>query len=111
MTPSPLTPLSLQILVSLVSEPLHGYGILKSIEERTQGAETPSTGALYLALQRLEREGHIAPAEPPPPDADGRRRYWALTSQGRAAARAEVERMAALLREPAVQALRAAGEG
>jgi DNA-binding PadR family transcriptional regulator len=109
MTQSPLTPLSLQILVSLVSGPLHGYGMLKSIEERTRGAETPSTGALYLALQRLEREGHIAPAPATELDADGRRRYWALTPEGRVAARDEVERMASLLDDAAVRELRAGG--
>ncbi|MEQ9569505.1 MAG: helix-turn-helix transcriptional regulator, partial [Longimicrobiales bacterium] len=73
---------------------------------RTDGGEAPSTGALYLALQRLEREGLIRPDPAPPADADGRRRYWALTQAGREAARSEVERMAALLDDAAVQALR-----
>ena len=109
--PNPLTPLSFHILLSLVDAPAHGYGVLKVIEERTDGAEAPSTGALYLALQRLEREGLIEPATDPPPDADARRRYWALTESGRRAARAEVQRMASLLDDAAVRALRAGGEG
>ncbi|MEX2471801.1 MAG: helix-turn-helix transcriptional regulator [Gemmatimonadota bacterium] len=109
MTSSPLTPLSLHILLSLVDAPLHGYGILKVIEGRTDGEETPSTGALYLALQRLEREGHIQPGDAPESETDARRRYWALTPDGRDAARAEVERLAALVGHPSARLLRAEG--
>jgi DNA-binding PadR family transcriptional regulator len=98
--------LSFQILLSLVRAPAHGYGILKEIEKRTSGADVPSTGALYLALQRLEREGQIAPAADPPTGADGRRRYWALTPAGRDAALGEVDRMTTLLDDHAVLALR-----
>ena len=106
MSTSPLTPLSLHILLSLVRGASHGYGILKEIEDRSGGDQAPSTGALYLALQRLEREGLIEPAPDPPGDADARRRYWALTGAGRAAARTEADRMAALLDDEAVRALR-----
>lgn len=109
MSSTPLTPLSFHILLSLVRGSSHGYGILKEIEARTDGAEAPSTGALYLALQRLEREGLIRPDADPPADADGRRRYWSLTGPGREAARAEVERMAALLGDDAVRVLRSGG--
>lgn len=104
---NPLTPLSLHILLSLAPGPLHGYGILKAIEERTDGAETPSTGALYLALQRLDEEGQIRPAEEAPEGADARRRYWELTPAGVRATREELERMEALLAHESVQALRA----
>ncbi len=102
-----LTPLSLHILLSLVDGSLHGYGILKAIEVRSAGEGAPSTGALYLALQRLERDGMIEPGEAPESETDARRRYWRLTAAGRSAARAEVERMAALLRDPSVDTLRA----
>jgi len=106
-----MTPLSLHILLSLAHGPSHGYGILKSIGERTDGTDAPSTGALYLALQRLEREGYVVPAEAPSEDVDARRRYWRMTSDGRRAARAEVERMEALLGDAAVQTLRAGTTG
>lgn len=106
-----MTPLSLHILLSLVHGPSHGYGILKEIEDRTDGADVPSTGSLYLALQRLEREGLVTPAERPSEDVDARRRYWALTPEGRRAAREEVERMAALLGDRAVRALRTGAGG
>ena len=52
-----LTPFSYQILVSLATGDLHGYGVLKDIEARAGEGSVPSTGALYLALQRLEDMG------------------------------------------------------
>jgi DNA-binding PadR family transcriptional regulator len=106
---TPLTPLSLQILVSLGTAPLHGYGILKAIDDRTDGAETPSTGALYLALQRLEEEGRIRPCADPPTDADARRKYWEITPEGLRAVRGELDRMEALLKHRSVEAVRAGG--
>ena len=105
----PLTPLSLQILLSLGTTPLHGYGILKAIDERTDGNETPSTGALYLALQRLEEEGRIRPCADPPTDADARRKYWEITPEGLRAVRGELDRMEALLNDRGVEAVRAGG--
>lgn len=111
MAAAPLTPLSFHILVSLVDGSSHGYGILKAIDDRTGGSDVPSTGALYLALQRLQREGFIEPDADPPADADARRRYWALTPDGRAAARHEVERMTALLDDDAVRRLRSGAGG
>lgn len=92
-----LTPLSFEILLCLVEEPLHGYGIIKAIEARSGEAETPSTGALYLALQRLEGEGLIREADDVAPGADARRRYWALTERGRAETAAEAARLARLV--------------
>ncbi|MGE0158569.1 MAG: PadR family transcriptional regulator [Gemmatimonadales bacterium] len=92
-----LTPLTFSILVALADAPRHGYGIIKEIETRTGRGSAPSTGALYLALQRMEAEGLIEPSKKRPSDADARRRYWALTRGGREAARAESRRLATVL--------------
>ena len=51
-------------------------------------ASAPSTGALYLALQRMEREGLIEEA-PPRPESDARRRYYRLSAKGRQCAEQE----------------------
>ena len=96
MTDLPLTHLSYHILVALADTDRHGYGIIKEIEERTGGAMAPSTGALYLALQRMEEEGLIEPAETPEGE-DQRRKYYQLTVEGRDAAVAESERLASLV--------------
>lgn len=92
-----MTTLTYQILLALADADRHGYGIIKDIEAH-QGVEAaPSTGALYLALQRMEREGLIAEAEAEPGE-DARRRYYRITRHGRDAAEVESARLAALVR-------------
>jgi DNA-binding PadR family transcriptional regulator len=92
-----LTPLTYSILVALADAPRHGYGIIKEIESRTGAGTAPSTGAIYLALQRMEAEGLIVEARKRETSADARRRYWSLTPKGRDAARAESRRLVAVL--------------
>lgn len=106
MPTEPLTPLSYHILLALADDERHGYGILKEIEERSEGAANPSTGALYLALQRLEEEGAIAlSSSRPGPDDDQRRKYYRLTDLGRELASAESHRLEALVRTARAKAL------
>lgn len=92
-----LTPLSYQILLALADEARHGYGILKEMEDRFGAGVLPSTGSLYLALQRLEAGGLIEDTPEKPSDADTRRRYYRITTQGREAAEGESLRLAALV--------------
>jgi DNA-binding PadR family transcriptional regulator len=93
-----MTPLTYQILLALADADRHGYGIIKEIEERSGEGSAPSTGALYLALQRMEGVGLIAESSDRPADADdARRRYYRLTQQGREGAEQESVRLAALV--------------
>jgi DNA-binding PadR family transcriptional regulator len=96
----PLTPLSIHILLSLVDEERHGYGIMKEIERLTDGLGTSATGPVYLAAQRLLEGGLIEESQnrPAPEFDDQRRKYYRLTEVGRLVATAEVERMSRLLR-------------
>lgn len=94
---SGLTNLTYQILVALADAERHGYGIIKEIEARSGPASAPSTGALYLALQRMEADGLIAALEHGPEGADRRRRYYGLTGPGKQAAARESARLAALV--------------
>ena len=96
----PLTPLSIHILLSLVDEERHGYGIMKEIERLTDGLGTSATGPVYLAAQRLLEGGLIEESQnrPAPEFDDQRRKYYRLTEIGRLVAKAEVERMSRLLR-------------
>jgi DNA-binding PadR family transcriptional regulator len=57
---------------------MHGYEMIKEIEERTDGAWTPSAGSIYPTLQMLEDEGLIRGEE-----SDGKRRFT-LTDTGTA---------------------------
>lgn len=47
------------VLVLLAEQPRHGYDLMRGIEERTQGAWSPSPGSIYPTLQALEDEGLI----------------------------------------------------
>jgi DNA-binding PadR family transcriptional regulator len=66
------------VLALLAERPMHGYEMIKEIEERTQGAWTPSAGSIYPMLQLLEEEGLIRGEE-----SDGKRRFT-LTEAGTA---------------------------
>jgi DNA-binding PadR family transcriptional regulator len=93
-----LTPLTFDILLTLVDEARHGYGIIREIEERSGPESAPSTGALYLALQRLEAEGLIEEDNGRRhAGEDRRRRYYRVTRQGKAVAAEEAGRLAGLV--------------
>ena len=92
-----LTPLTFQVLLALADANRHGYGIIKEIEVRGGSGSAPTTGALYLALQRMEGDGLVEGDAEGPPDADARRRYYRLTAEGKEAARQETLRLAALV--------------
>lgn len=64
------------ILALLEERPMHGYEMIKELEERTEGAWTPSAGSIYPTLQLLEDEGLIEGEE-----VEGKRRF-ALTEAG-----------------------------
>jgi DNA-binding PadR family transcriptional regulator len=91
------TPLTYQILLALADRSRHGYGIIKEIEDRGGEGAAPSTGALYLALQRMEGDGLIEEAEAPDEDADARRRYYRMTRKGRETAELESARLVELV--------------
>jgi DNA-binding PadR family transcriptional regulator len=93
-----ITALTYQILLALADSDRHGYGIIKEIEEREGEDAAPSTGALYLALQRMERDGLIAEGASPRADDDARRRYYTVTRLGRSVGEQESARLAALVR-------------
>jgi DNA-binding PadR family transcriptional regulator len=64
------------VLALLAERPMHGYEMIKELEERTQGAWAPSPGSIYPTLQMLEDEGLIRGEE-----SDGKRRFT-LTEEG-----------------------------
>ena len=92
-----LSDLAFHILLSLGDGPSHGYAIGKAVEEQSGGRLDPTTGALYQALRRLAEDGLINEVDGPK-DVDARRRYFALSAQGRKAAGAEAARLDALVR-------------
>lgn len=95
----PLKPAHYLILLSLADADLHGYGIKKEVERRTDGRVRLGAGSLYRSLGQLEEWGMVSESAWRPPETldDERRRYLALTPRGRAVAAAETERLAALV--------------
>jgi DNA-binding PadR family transcriptional regulator len=103
----PLPAAAFQILLSLSEGNLHGYAIMRQVEEQTAGRVRLGPGTLYSSIQALLEEHLIeevelaqAPAEDSstsnsPKD---RRRVYRLTSGGRKVARIEAERLGDILR-------------
>ncbi|WP_313546345.1 PadR family transcriptional regulator [Leifsonia aquatica] len=68
------------VLSLLAEKPMHGYQIIREIEERSGGSWKPSAGSVYPTLQLLADEGLLTAEE-----SNGRKTY-ALTEAGRAEA-------------------------
>jgi DNA-binding PadR family transcriptional regulator len=96
----PLPSAAFQILLSLADEDLHGYGIMRQVEQQTNGRMQLGPGTLYSSVQALLENGLIEEVDGSSGSAaaDERRRYYRLTSAGRKLARSEAERLADLLR-------------
>ena len=92
---TPLTPAMFHVLLALAGDDLHGYAILKDVEQRTDGEVKLSTGTLYGIIKRLLNDGLINERRERPSAAndDERRRYYRLTAKGREVAAAEAERL------------------
>lgn len=69
------------ILAAVAADALHGYGILQSIEELSEGRVRLRAGTLYAALDRLVREGSLVVDHEQV--VEGRlRRYYRITDAG-----------------------------
>lgn len=98
--PTDLLPLSeavFQILLALGGAPLHGYGIMREVEARTDGRVSLGPGTLYGAVKRLRARGLLEEVAEAPAGEDPRRRYYRLTSFGRRVAVLEANRLQRLV--------------
>ena len=96
----PLKHATYQVLLALDDgESLHGYAIMQAVATMTGGREAILPGTLYAALARMADDGLVEESEPRSDDPSGGppRRYYRRTKFGRAVARAESERLRALL--------------
>ena len=95
----PLRPRDYLILLALAAEDLHGYALIRAVDQATNGRVRLDPANLYRALRRLEhadlvREaGHRAAGGPE----DERRRYFSITSRGRKVVGAEAARQARMV--------------
>ena len=51
------------VLRLLKEKPMHGYEVMRALEERMAGCYTPSAGTVYPTLQLLEDEGYVRAVE------------------------------------------------
>lgn len=72
------------VLAILAEEQSYGYAILKRVRELSDGELEWTDGMLYPLLHRLSRLGYVT-AEWREPSGGRRRRYYAITEDGRAA--------------------------
>jgi len=95
----PLPPATFHILLAVADEPRHGYAISQDIAARTSGAIKMSFGTLYRSIQRMLEQGLLEEVRERPVDGDDeRRRYYRVTRFGTVVARAEVRRLAEMVR-------------
>jgi PadR family transcriptional regulator, regulatory protein PadR len=82
--------LDLLILKAVSLGPLHGYGILRRIEQISRRALLIEQGALYPALFRLVRQG-LLKATWGTSDNNRRAKFYELTAAGRKGLREEAD--------------------
>lgn len=80
------------ILRTLAWQPMHGYGIARFVRDRSNGALTLQSAALYQALHRLERR-KLVRSYWDISETNRRARFYELTAAGRAQLRAEREQL------------------
>jgi PadR family transcriptional regulator, regulatory protein PadR len=73
--------LDMLILKILDLEPMHGYGIAVRLEQMSKGVFRLNGGSLFVAVQRLQRDGLIR-GEWKATENSRRARYYALTEKG-----------------------------
>ena len=95
----PLSAATLHILLSLAAGDLYGYAIMQEVSRHSQGQCKLGPGTLYDNLQKLIDQRFVQELGRRAGDADPRRRYYRLTSRGRAVLSVEMSRLERVVRE------------
>ena len=88
------------VLLAIADKERHGYEIMQEVQERTEGSVRLGPGTLYGSIKRMLADGLVVESDdrPDPEFDDERRRYYRLSDFGYRVAKAEAERLAALLK-------------
>ena len=98
----PLPMASLHVALALLDGELHGYALMRRVEELSDGKVRMGPGTLYGTLNRLVETGLIEETTARSSrGTDDRRRYYELTTRGRAIALEELARLQRLVRRTA----------
>lgn len=95
-TQAPMTEATYYILLALM-KPGHGYGMMQRIKELSRGRITMGPGTLYGVLTRMNKEGLIVLT-----DAEGRRKTYSITDDGKQALHAEFIRLKQLVADGSI---------
>ena len=85
------------VLAILAEDESYGYAILKRVRALSGGELEWTDGMLYPLLHRLRRFGYVTTEWRTPPEAR-RRKYYAITHEGRAALAAQQQQWVAVTR-------------
>ena len=96
----PLTPAVFFILFAMADGQKHGYAIMQSVSEISDGQFRMGPGTLYTTIQRLLELDLIEETASAGmrSDHENRRRYYKLTHTGKTVLSAELSRMEAVVR-------------
>ena len=83
----PLTESTYYIMLTLV-EPLHGYAVMKKVEEISKGTVKVGPGTLYGAFTLLEKEELIVKVKE-----EDRRKSYVLTPKGKNVLMNQIKRL------------------
>lgn len=83
----PMTETAFYILLSL-TEPRHGYGIIKHVEEITAGRLVLGSGTIYGTLTKMQKDGVITVFAD-----EQRKTVYEITDAGKQLMRAEIARI------------------
>ena len=64
------------VLRLLREKPMHGYEVMRALEQKMSGCYTPSAGTVYPTLQLLEDEGYVRSEE------SGGKKVYHITPEG-----------------------------
>ena len=91
----PLSESTYLVLLALTEEPLHGYGIIKKIEEYSDGDIVLAPGTLYGVLTNLQKQKliELVTAE----KESRQKKIYRLTNEGRTSFGLEYQRFKKML--------------
>lgn len=69
--------MGLVLLTTLLDRPMHGYELIRTLEEKSKGTWRPSPGSVYPTLQLLEEQEFLTSS------LQGGKKVYAITQAGR----------------------------
>jgi DNA-binding PadR family transcriptional regulator len=103
----PLPSAWFHVLLVLAEGEKHGYGIMREVEQISDGTVRMGPGTLYGTLKKLLEIGLVDESgeRPDPQMDDQRRRYYRITGLGERVAAAEVHRLATMIERSTLRRL------